>query len=108
MRGNIIKLTIGDYLIDVPGIFSGLTYTVNDDAGWDIARDNKGNKTTISNAEADTAGWIMPRLIDVSGFTFKPIHSFIPKTASPDTNYNTPFINYGVTYGENSNNKGGY
>lgn len=106
MRGNLIKLTIGDYLIDVPGIFSGITYAVNDDAGWDIARGENGNKITLN--EGDTGGWVMPKLIDVSGFSFKPIHNFIPKTANPNENYATPFINYGVTYGENSNNKGGY
>ena len=106
MRGNLIKVTIGDYLIDVPGIFQGITYTISDDAGWDIARGENGNKITLN--EGDTGGWVMPKLIDVSGFTFKPIHNFIPKTANPNENYATPFINYGVTYGENSNNKGGY
>jgi hypothetical protein len=112
MRGNIIKLTIGDYLIDVPGIFSGLTYTVNDEAGWDIARNSEGIKIIGSagrdNNEADTAGWVMPKLIEVSGFNFKPIHNFIPKTANPDANYQTPFINYGVKYGVNNDEKGGY
>jgi hypothetical protein len=112
MRGNIIKLTIGDYLIDVPGIFSGITYAVNDDAGWDIARDNKGQLITgssgLNDPNSDTAGWIMPRLIDISGFSFKPIHNFIPKTSDPSKNYETPFINYGVTYGNNTNNPGGY
>ena len=112
MRGNIIKLTIGDYLIDVPGIFSGVTYTINDEAGWDIARDNKGQLITgssgLNDPNSDTAGWIMPRLIDISGFSFKPIHNFIPKTSDPSKNYETPFINYGVTYGNNTNNPGGY
>lgn len=106
MRGNIIKLTIGDYIIDTPGIFSGITYAVNDDAGWDIARGENGDKITIN--EGDTGGWIMPRLIDISGFSFKPIHNFIPKTSDPSKNYETPFINYGVTYGNNTNNPGGY
>ena len=112
MRGNLIKLTIGDYLIDVPGIFSGVTYTINDEAGWDIARDNKGQLITgssgLNDPNSDTAGWIMPRLIDISGFSFKPIHNFIPKTSDPSKNYETPFINYGVTYGNNTNNPGGY
>jgi hypothetical protein len=112
MRGNLIKLTIGDYIIDTPGIFQGLTYTINDDAGWDIARNSEGKKLNgsagLNDNEADTAGWVMPRLIEVSGFTFKPIHNFIPKTANPNENYQTPFINYGVTYGNNANNKGGY
>jgi hypothetical protein len=106
MRGNIIKLTIGDYIIDTPGIFSGITYAVNDDAGWDIARGENGDKIKIN--EGDTGGWIMPRLIDISGFSFKPIHNFIPKTSDPSKNYETPFINYGVTYGNNTNNPGGY
>jgi hypothetical protein len=112
MKGNLIKLTIGDYLIDVPGIFQGITYTVNDDAGWDTARNSEGIKLNglagLNNNEADTAGWVMPKLIEISGFTFKPIHNFIPKTADPNNNSKTPFINYGVTYGNNTENPGGY
>jgi len=113
MRGNLIKLTIGDYLVDVPGIFQGLTYTINDDAGWDIARNSEGKKLNgsagLNDNEADTAGWVMPRLIEVSGFTFKPIHNFIPKTANPDANYETPFISYGSSYINNTSSiNGGY
>ena len=113
MRGNIIKLTIGDYLVDVPGIFQGLTYTINDDAGWDIAKDNKGNEAKIDNAEADTGGWVMPKLIEVSGFTFKPIHTFIPKTVSDKSIsqggqfVDAPFINFGKL-NSNTNSSGGY
>jgi hypothetical protein len=112
MRGNIIKLTIGDYLIDVPGIFQGVSYAVSDDAGWDIARGDNGNKIGIN--EGDTGGYVMPRLIDVSGFTFKPIHNFIPKTV--DENYvntrngsyvDAPFISYGKLSG-GTDNEGGY
>jgi len=112
MRGNIIKLTIGDYLIDVPGIFSGLTYAVNDEAGWDIAKKDDGTKMSMN--EGDTGGWVMPKLIEVNGFTFKPIHNFIPKTV--DENYintkngayvDAPFINYGKLSGE-TDNEGGY
>jgi hypothetical protein len=99
MRGNIIKLTIGDYLIDVPGIFSGLTYTISDDAGWDIAKKDDGTKMEMN--EGDTGGWVMPRLIEVSGFTFKPIHTFIPKTVNINSItqggqlVDAPFINFG-------------
>jgi hypothetical protein len=107
MRGNLIKLTIGDYLVDVPGIFQGLTYTINDDAGWDIAKKDDGTKMKMN--EGDTGGWVMPRLIEVSGFTFKPIHNFIPKTANPDANYETPFISYGSSYINNTSSiNGGY
>jgi hypothetical protein len=112
MRGNIIKLTIGDYLIDVPGIFQGVSYAVSDDAGWDIARGDNGNKIGIN--EGDTGGYVMPRLIDVSGFTFKPIHNFIPKTVdekyvnTKDGSYvDAPFISYGKLSG-GTDNEGGY
>jgi hypothetical protein len=112
MRGNIIKLTIGDYLIDVPGIFQGVSYAVSDDAGWDIARGDNGDKIKIN--EGDTGGYVMPRLIDVSGFTFKPIHNFIPKTVdekyvnTKDGSYvDAPFISYGKLSG-GTDNEGGY
>ena len=112
MRGNLIKLTIGDYLVDVPGVMMGLNLSVNDEAGWDIARDSKGNK--ISTLDNETGGYVMPKLIEVSGFTFKPIHNFIPKTINPEfvTSGNgiyvdAPFINYGKTDGSTTNS-GGY
>jgi hypothetical protein len=119
MRGNLIKLTIGDYLMDVPGVLTGITYTINNEAGWDISRtattgDLIKNPEAISDPSADTAGWIMPKLIEISSFQFKPIHSFIPQTVSPayikggnGIDVNAPFINYGKTNG-GTDTGGGY
>ena len=123
MRGNLIKLTIGDYITDVPGILSGITYGIDDLAGWDISRNSEGislrNPEAINDSNADTAGWVMPKLINVSGFTFKPIHSFIPKTINPEYIgssplssgigglVDAPFINYGKL-NSNTNSGGGY
>jgi len=113
MRGNLIKLTIGDYLTDVPGVMMGITYTVNNEAGWDIAKDNNGDPT--QNLNDQTGGYIMPKLIEISGFTFKPIHSFIPKTINSEYitsggnggYVDAPFINYGKLTGD-TNTGGGY
>ena len=112
MRGNLVRLTLGDYLVDVPGIIQGISYTQNDDAGWDIAKNALGNPTTIK--EADTGGWVMPKLIEVSGFSFTPIHDFIPKTVSEefvrrgDGTYNdAPFISFGKN-GKQPSTEGGY
>ena len=112
MRGNLIKLTIGDYLVDVPGVMMGLNISINDDAGWDIARDSKGNK--VSNINDETGGYVMPKLIEVSGFTFKPIHNFLPQTVSQEfiekgdgIYVDAPFINYGKLDGS-TNSRGGY
>ena len=119
MRGNLIKLTIGDYVTSVPGVLTSLTYTINNEAGWDISRtSNTGdrliNPTAIEDANADTAGWIMPKLIEVSSFQFKPIHSFAPKTVNPEyistgngKFVDAPFINYGKL-NSNTNDVGGY
>jgi hypothetical protein len=105
MRGNIIKLTIGDYLLDVPGVLTSLSYTIDEEGGWDIARNSSGNLvegiTGLNDPTADTGGWVMPKIIKVSGFSFKPIHTFIPKTVNIESItqggqfVDAPFINFG-------------
>lgn len=69
MRGNIIRLTIGDYLNSVYGILTGLTYSIPNNSSWDIARTVKG--------EVDSNGKELPHIIEVSQFNFTPIHNFI-------------------------------
>lgn len=82
--GNIIKLHVGAYLYDVPGVLTNLTYTIPQEAPWEIAvgdederAQNKGNIQ------------VLPHIIDVN-LSFKPIHQFAPKLQSntfvgPDT-----------------------
>lgn len=106
MRGNLVKITIGDYIIDMPGIIRGINYDFPDDAGWDIAR------TELGTPEPN--GYIMPKLIDIKSIKFTPIHNFIPQTVSnafiergSGTDVNAPFI----TFGKGKivgNNTGGY
>lgn len=107
MRGNIVKLTVGDYLIDVPGVLMGVNYKIDDEAGWDIARNSEGilkqGNIGLNDPNADTGGWVMPKLITVDGFVFKPIHTFIPKTVNIESItqggqfVDAPFINFGKT-----------
>jgi len=61
MQGNIIKLTIGNYINDLPGIVTGFSYNI-DETNWDIYK-----------------GTQLPMLIKVNGFNFKPIHKFLPE-----------------------------
>lgn len=95
MRGSIIYLTVGDYLVDVPGVLKGLTYTTNMAAGWEIGRNADGTRSDIMKQ--------LPFLINVSGFSFTPIHNFIPQKSkvisTPDGTgidrlIPTKFINY--------------
>jgi hypothetical protein len=87
MRGNIVRLTVGDYLVSVPGIITGLTLTPIFDAGWDINRNNDG--TVIEDGKEGYTGQL-PMAIKVDSFNFTPIHDFTPTK-------NSPFIN-GVAY----------
>lgn len=72
MRGNIIKLTIGDYLKETPGILKGFTFTIDENYPWDIGRNVTGSIDDNSN--------ILPMIVSVNSFQFTPIHSFLPKT----------------------------
>jgi hypothetical protein len=70
MRGNIIKLTIGDYIYEEPGILKGFSFVIDENYPWDIGRDKLGN----------TDSDILPMIISVNSFQFTPIHSFLPQT----------------------------
>mgnify|MGYP006073621355 CR=1 FL=1 len=105
MRGNLIKITIGDYIKDLPGILGGVSYKINEDAGWDI-----GKKEDMT----ESGTYIMPKLIEVSGLKFTPIHNFIPQKVSrkfiddgDGVAVNAPFITFGRPTGS-SPKPGGY
>jgi hypothetical protein len=62
MRGNIIKLTLGKYVEDLPGIITSLNFSVPQEGAWDVRK-----------------GVQLSQLIDVN-LTFKPIHNFLPSS----------------------------
>ncbi len=69
MRGNMVKLTVGDYIKDLPGFIGGFTYAFNDAAPFEIGIDGKGER----RAEIPQ----VPHMIDVQSFSFKPVHNFV-------------------------------
>lgn len=78
MRGNLIYLTVGDYLNDVPGYFSGLTFNIPESSPWEIGRNPDGSiDSTIKQ---------LPHMIEVSNFNFTPIEKFIPRKM-PSSNW---------------------
>jgi hypothetical protein len=94
MRGNLIKLTVGGYLYEQVGLLKGLTYTIPDDSTWEIGLDEKGS--------SDSSVKELPHRIDVSGFTFVPIHNFLPSRITDVTN--KPTQRYiALSNGENDN-----
>jgi hypothetical protein len=75
MRGNLIYLTVGDWLVDVPGVLNGINLNIPDNSPWEIARNANGtNQNDIAQ---------LPFIVEVSGFDFIPIHNFVPKKNAP-------------------------
>lgn len=80
MRGNIIKITIGDYLNNTYGILKSLNYTIPEDAAWDIG-DIKPDEEQSTNNENSGASQL-PMRINVGNFEFTPIHNFYDSTVT--------------------------
>jgi hypothetical protein len=75
MRGNLVYLTVGDWLVDIPGVLKGMSLGIPNESPWEIARDETGRK------QNDIAQ--LPFVVEVSGFDFAPIHNFVPRKNSP-------------------------
>ena len=84
MRGNIAKLTMGGYLYNQPGIIKSINYGIPQESPWEIAIGVDG-KTDPSVKQ-------LPHMIKVTGFTFIPIHSFVPAKANSITNPTQKYI----------------
>jgi|TARA_R110002020_G_scaffold241750_1_gene455022 hypothetical protein len=69
MRGNMVRMTVGGYLHEVPGVLSSLSYTIPDDTTWEIGIDTEG--------ETDPSVKELPHRIDVT-LAFTPIQDFLP------------------------------
>ena len=85
MRGNIVTLTIGDYINEQYGIITGFSYEMNaDTATWEVGIGEDGMFETGSRQ--------LPHLIKVNGFNFIPIHSFAPQLQKNTPNSTTNII----------------
>jgi len=71
MRGNLAVLTVGGYLFEQPGIINSINYSVPQESPWEIGiSDTAGFDNTVKE---------LPHIIKVTGFSFTPIHTFVPK-----------------------------
>lgn len=77
MRGNVIRLTIGDYLYRVPGFLENVNITIEDNAAWEIALNDPEMRE-------------LPQMVSVQ-CSFKPIHDFLPRRERVGDTY-VPFI----------------
>jgi len=84
MRGNIVRLTMGGYLYEQPGIIKSITYGVPQESPWEIGINELGG--------TDSSVKELPHMIKVTGMTFTPIQKFIPAKADSLTNPRQKYI----------------
>ena len=70
MRGTIVKLTLGDYVYELPGIMNSVTYNWNTEYPWEIAMTNPEDG-------GDKLMQELPMVLDCN-IDFTPIHTFTP------------------------------
>jgi hypothetical protein len=70
MTGNLVQLTVGGYLYEQVGFINSLTYDIPAESPWEIGINDEGNYDSTTKE--------MPHILKVTGFSFTPIHDFIP------------------------------
>jgi hypothetical protein len=103
MRGNLISLTVGGYCYEQVGIMKGITLDVPGESPWEIGiSDGFITGSNNANISSDPSVKELPMIIKVSGFTFVPIHDFVPRIQQ-NTFYNggdTDATNFITSYGK--------
>jgi hypothetical protein len=89
MRGTFVRVTVGSYLYEVPGVITSVDYKWETSYPWEIAMQNPEGETDDDMQE-------LPQIMDCS-ISFRPIHDFIPQTGLQ------PFITNPVTAGDAKN-----
>jgi len=73
MRGTITKLTVGDYVYELPGVLNSVNFTWQQDYPWEIAMKEPEEQGGDSSMQE------LPMVMDCS-IEFSPIHTFTPET----------------------------
>lgn len=81
MRGVFSRLTIGDWMDEIPGFFTSVNLGWNTAYPWEIRHDSEGADKDLNE---------YPHILDVS-CEFQPIHNFAPSN-SPTTPFILPDI----------------
>jgi hypothetical protein len=103
MRGTLVQLTIGGYVYEQPGFITGLNYEITEATPWEIGITGKG--FTAPDNLGDDSVKELPHMIKVSGFSFTPIHRFIPQVQKKGTGTlgNGPQQYIALTNGKDNN-----
>lgn len=72
MRGTLVKMTVGDYVYELPGFLESVNLSWQKDYPWEIAMNRPEGNTRDSDMQE------LPMVLDVS-IAFRPIHRFLPQ-----------------------------
>lgn len=79
MRGNVVRLTIGDYIYRLPGFLENVNVTIdNNNTPWEIVLNQYGAENDVRQ---------LPHMVTVQ-CSFKPIFSILPRRV----NYENPHV----------------
>ena len=91
MRSNIVYLTLGDYLDNVPGFIQSVNITIPDDTSFEIARDENGEPETTLVDGTEVRTQQLPKYVEMQ-MSFKPIHSILPEVKGKFIGSNDTFL----------------
>jgi len=83
MKGNLMRITFGNYIKNQLGFCKGFSYDIPSEFSWDVGIDDEGNAG--GNAQ-------LPFGIKVAGFEFVPIQEFVPQVGTESTNATNRYI----------------
>ena len=88
MKGTLVKVTVGDYLYEVPAVINSVQYSWQTDYPWEISLSNPEN-------EIDDDMQVLPHVLDCS-VDLSIIHNFVPQTGD------VPFVSnpFGNQFGK--------
>jgi hypothetical protein len=79
MAGNLVKLTVGDYIYEQVGFISSITYDIPEESSWELSlTPGIGIAGKEKRKENDPNPDELPFMVKVTGFKFTPIHQFRP------------------------------
>ena len=80
MRGNLVRLTLGGYFYEQPGILTSVNYTMPQDSPWEIGipADSADREAVGGISYRDPSVKELTHMIQVQ-VSFKPIHTFLPQ-----------------------------
>lgn len=83
MRGNLAELTVGGWLFNQPGIIQSMTLDVPQESPWEIgiSTSEDQNSLNVGQEKVKSSAKLkeLPHIVKVTGFTFIPIHKFVPQ-----------------------------